>query len=271
MSNSLPLFTLCRYGYQGPSDRRAAHRLVNQGQREANMLIPIRVDVPMDRRPWINWVLMGTIILVSLIAFGDLDVYASWSGLTAGRSTLSGVNATTFRTAVTSSFLHAGGLHLIGNMLFLWIFGNAINYKFGHPAYMGLYLLSALVSGLMHYTLHGGPVVGASGAIYGVMGAFLIYFPRNEITVVWLVPTGLGRTSGGGYGSLSSGWMILAWVAWDVVHLCLGLTHSVALWGHVGGFLAGTTIGVLCAATGLVRPTQDEQTLLQLLGGGGGR
>ena len=99
--------------------------------------------------------------------------------------------------ALTSSLLHAGWLHLLGNMWFLWVFGNAMNYKLGQLGYLGLYVLVALAGGMAHYAFVGSPVVGASGVVNGVMGAFLVFFPRNDVKVLWIIwirPVGPGRS-----------------------------------------------------------------------------
>jgi membrane associated rhomboid family serine protease len=234
------------------------------------MLIPLKVDVPMDRRPWVNYALIALIVCVSFAAFLDDDLLCKLAGIEVEviqDGSLFGEVEARLSTkdfplpvlAVTSSFLHAGWLHLIGNMLFLWVFGNAVNYKFGHLGYLGLYIAAALVGGMVHYGFDGSPIVGASGAINGVMGAFLVFFPRNDITIFWViwVHPGVSR--------LSSGWIILFWVAWDTLFLGLGADTDVALWAHVGGFAAGFGIALVCAFTGWIKPTQDEQTLLQVL------
>ena len=143
-------------------------------------------------------------------------------------------------------------------MLFLWIFGNSINYKLGHFGYLGFFFLAALLSGLAHYGISGGPVVGASGAIMGVMGAFLLFFPRNNITVfVWVFRPSICR--------VSSGWILLAYVLWDALTIYLDATGNVAVWAHIGGFIAGLSIAVLCLLLGWVRTSQDEQSLLHVL------
>lgn len=213
------------------------------------MLIPIRVDVPMSRRPWANYALLSMTVVCSVVGFRNMSFFLDWAGITGYPRWIS---------AITSSFLHAGWLHLVGNMLFLWIFGNAINYKFGHLGYLAFYLCGALVSGMAHYGFDGTPAVGASGAINAVMGAFLIFFPRNDVTIVWIIwiAPGVGR--------ISSGWIIVYWVAWDVLYLLLGAQTGVALWAHVGGFVFGLAVAIVLAVSGLVKPTQDEQTLLQV-------
>ena len=87
-------------------------------------------------------------------------------------------------TLLTSTFMHGGLLHLGGNMLFLWIFGDNLEAKFGRVKYLGIYLLWGIGAGLIHImgdTSTGIPAVGASGAISGVLGAYLVMFPRARI------------------------------------------------------------------------------------------
>ena len=232
------------------------------------MLIPLKVDVPTTRRPWVNYALMAVIICTSIVGFGDQEFLCKMGGIEVTGNFFEGIQVELTTEdfplpvlALTSSLLHGGWFHLIGNMIFLWIFGNAINYKFGHLGYIAIFAAAAMAGGLAHYTLTGGPAIGASGAIYGVMGAFLVFFPRNDITVLWIIwiHPGISR--------LSSGWIILFWIAWDVFYLVRGASTGVALWGHVGGFVAGLAIALVCASTGLIKPTQDEQTILQLLTG----
>ncbi len=229
------------------------------------MLIPLKVDVPMDRRPWANYALVAIIIAVSLICFDDVELFCRLAG--ADQTHLSLVNPMVSTEelplpvlAVTSSLLHSGWLHLLGNMWFLWVLGNAVNYKLGQLGYLGLYLVAALAGGMGHYAFDGSPVVGASGAVNGVIGAFLVFFPRNDMLVFWIIwiRPGVNR--------LSSGWIILLWLVWDVLLLSLGFGGNTALWAHVGGFAIGFAIAAVLAVTGWVRPTPDEQTLLEVLG-----
>lgn len=224
------------------------------------MLIPIKVDVPTDRTPWINYAIIAATVLISLMGFGSpelLDEMVGASGT--GYGVLSDdLPAPVY--ALSSTLLHVGYIHLLGNMVFLWLFGNAINYKFGQILYLGLYLFVALVAGMAHYTFQGGPFAGASGAVYGIMGAFLVFFPRNDVTVVyfiWIHP---------GTGTFSSAGIIALWLLWDVAMLLIGWVGGTAVWAHVGGFAVGFAVAFLFAWMGWIRATQDEQTLLDLLG-----
>ena len=251
------------------------------------ILVPYGVDVPMWRRPWVNYAIIALIVYTSVKGFYDQDFFLELAGIELVAKDglempeevadalgdlapeLVEPRLTTkyyplWVLAVTSTLLHGGWLHLIGNMWFLWVFGNAINYKFGHVGYIGLYVAAGMAGGLAHYGYSDMPAVGASGAINGVMAAFLIFFPRNNISMFfgafWFLPPILIARR----FAISSGWIIVFWAAFDALYLVLEVNTRTALWGHIGGFLAGLCIGLLAAVAGIIKPTQDEQTLLQV-------
>jgi membrane associated rhomboid family serine protease len=207
------------------------------------ILIPIRVDVPMTR-PWMNYALMAVTTVISIWAFFDETVFR------------------TFAHFGLSCLLHGGWLHLAGNMLFLWVFGNAVNYKFGHVGYLLLYAACAVAGDAAHTAFSDIPAIGASGAIYGIMGAFLVYFPRNDVDMFfffWLIFWVRARTF-----TLSSYWVIVGWVGLDALELWAGWENGVALWAHMGGFTFGFLAALLCALLGWVKPEEDEETLVQV-------
>jgi membrane associated rhomboid family serine protease len=139
----------------------------------------------------------------------------------------------------TSMFLHGGWLHLIGNMWFLWIFGDNIEDTLGHFRFAVFYLLCGLAAGLTHYylsPLSPVPTIGASGAIAGVLGAYLVSFPSAR--VVTLVPLGFIIQ----FAELPAWLMLGLWFLAQAIggFVTLGATGGgVAWWAHVGGFLAG--------------------------------
>lgn len=228
------------------------------------MLLPLKVDVPSWRIPIVNYLLIAAIALVSIAGINDSELFCSMAGI---KVTTHGDGISAAMTSslggkmlagVTSLFLHSGYIHLVGNLWFLWVFGNAINYKFGQLAYPALFLFAGWVGSMAHYMFTGVPVVGASGAINGVVGAFLVFFPRNDVTMVWALGIYLRRFT------LSSYWVILFWFAWDALGLMTGGNKGVALWSHLAGFLAGFTVAITCAKTGLIQSNEDEQTLLEV-------
>jgi membrane associated rhomboid family serine protease len=139
---------------------------------------------------------------------------------------------------ITSMFLHGSWMHLIGNMWFLWLFGNNVEDSMTRPRFVVFYLLCGLAAALLQVFADprsSVPMVGASGAISGVMGAYLILYPRARVFT--LVPLGFFVTS-----FALPAWVMLLY--WLFLQLIGGLSQSgngggVAFWAHVGGFAAG--------------------------------
>ena len=144
----------------------------------------------------------------------------------------------TWPTMATSMFLHGGWMHLAGNMLFLWIFGDNLEDEMGHLPYLFFYLSAGLGAGAVHYLSAPGsmvPTVGASGAIAGVMGGYLLLFPRARVDIlliliiffkVFPVPA----------------WLMLG--LWFILQVYNGIgvdpdMGGVAYWAHAGGFIIG--------------------------------
>ncbi|MEM6749502.1 MAG: rhomboid family intramembrane serine protease, partial [Planctomycetota bacterium] len=157
------------------------------------MFFPIGLSVSLARFPWANFILILVITTVSILAWIDQDLMIQLSGATVVGSGPFEVWA--FHRpvaswpdyAVSASFLHADVLHLLGNMLFLYLFGTAMNAKLGHIRYLLLYFASAIFSGCLFYATSDGAAVGASGAIMGVVGAFAVMYPLNEVRVFYWV------------------------------------------------------------------------------------
>jgi rhomboid family protein len=141
-----------------------------------------------------------------------------------------------FMPLITSMFLHAGFLHLAGNMLFLWIFGDNVEDFFGHFTYLFFYLVCGIGAGLLHvlFNLHSTiPAVGASGAISGVMGAYILLYPRARIlTLVFIFPLPVPAVIFLGL------WYLMQFLS-GLSTLGVKVTGGVAVWAHIGGFLLG--------------------------------
>jgi membrane associated rhomboid family serine protease len=144
---------------------------------------------------------------------------------------------------LSSMFLHGGWMHLLGNMWFLWLFGNNIEDSMTRPRFVAFYLLCGLGAALAQVVAEPGsfiPMVGASGAISGVMGAYLVLYPR--VRVFTLVPLGFFITT----------FALPAWgmlIYWMVLQVFGGLAQTVseqgggvAFWAHIGGFVAGVVL-----------------------------
>jgi membrane associated rhomboid family serine protease len=148
-------------------------------------------------------------------------------------------------TLMTSMFLHGGWGHLGGNMLFLWIFGDNVDHRVGHVRFLAFYLVCGVAAGLAHIVFNSGsivPTVGASGAISGVLGGYLVMFPRNRVYVMT-------------YGGVATVPAIMMLGLWIVLQFINGFgsvadtpeTGGVAYLAHIGGFVAGMILAPLMA------------------------
>ena len=144
-----------------------------------------------------------------------------------------------FLPLLTSMFLHSGIAHIAGNMLFLWIFGDNVEDFFGHLQYLFFYLVCGIGAGLLHvfFNLNSPlPAVGASGAISGVMGAYIVLYPRARVlTLVFIFLVPIPAFIILGY------WFVLQFLG-GITTLGAAATGGVAWWAHIGGFLAGVLL-----------------------------
>ena len=157
----------------------------------------------------------------------------------------------TWTALVTSMFLHGGWMHLIGNMWFLWIFGNNIEDSMGHLRFLLFFLLTGLAASAGHILSSPGstvPMVGASGAISGIMGAYLVLYPRVRILTLFFFIIFIRIFP-------LPAWVMLAY--WFAIQLLSGTStpatgSGVAYWAHIGGFVAGLVLVKLFENTQLV-------------------
>ena len=156
--------------------------------------------------------------------------------------------ATALVTLISSLFLHAGVLHVAGNMLYLLVFGPAVEGRLGHARFLGFYLAAGVVAGLTMVAMAPQsliPVIGASGAVAGVLGAYFVFYPGGQISTV--LPTPLIRPV-----EVPAIFYLLIWFG---LQLCWGISSGsrgplmggVAWWAHVGGFLFGVAAAPLIA------------------------
>jgi hypothetical protein len=153
-------------------------------------------------------------------------------------------------TVLTSMFLHGGWLHLVGNMWYLWIFGDNIEDRLGHARFLVFYLLAGVVAAMLHYAFNPAsrlPTVGASGAIAGVLGAYVVAFPRARIiTLVPFFP----------FFQVLALPAILVLGLWFVMQFFSGALSlgygggGVAWWAHIGGFAFGAVAMGLLGGSG---------------------
>lgn len=194
--------------------------------------------------PYVTTALVGLNVLVFLLELAQGDQFiADWAFIPARFSAEPGVDAATIFSAM---FMHGGWMHLIGNMLFLWIFGDNVEDRIGHGKFLIFYLLAGLAATFAQFSFSPDsnvPNVGASGAIAGVLGAYLVMFPQARVNVL------LGR-------------QVVAMPAfavlglWIVFQLISGVgtiaytdesanTGGIAYMAHIGGFVAGLAMALL--------------------------
>lgn len=214
------------------------------------MFIPLKDLNPRRTYPVVNTLLILTNVIVFLFqqtlppsqykafVMSNATIPLHINGFLTGHVSF----AAAFVPLLTSMFLHSGLLHIAGNMLFLWIFGDNVEDYFGHFPYLLFYLFCGVGSGLAHIivNLHSSlPALGASGAISAVMGAYIILFPRARVltlVVVFFLPIPAFIILG--Y------WFLLQFVA-GISSVGGAATGGVAWWAHIGGFLIGMLVTLL--------------------------
>ena len=226
-------------------------------------MFPIRDHNPSGRTPYVTYTLMflNIVIFLSNVTLlsdprTEFEFYETWA-LFPVRVT----HSEDLHTLFTSMFLHSGWMHLVGNMLFLWIFGDNIEDTMGHVKYLLFYLACGVAAGLVQvisapYSTV--PMVGASGAIAGVMGGYLLLYPKAKVDIffffivffrIFPIPA----------------WIMLA--VWFGMQFLGGIgadaeAGGVAYWAHAGGFIAGLILTVpfwvMRGATGFWNRTEGH-------------
>ena len=216
-------------------------------------MLPIGDD-DSDRRfaPFINYVLIAINILVFVFLQGmggnEKFTYAFSTvpaEILTGKDIAAGILEPTpvpvYFTLISSMFMHGGWAHLLGNMLFLWVFGDNIENRIGHIRYLIFYLVCGIIASLCHVFVSGSdslvPSLGASGAISGVLGGYLLLFPSRRVRVIM----GRGITTVPAFVALG------IWIVFQVISQ-LGVLGGdqggggVAYAAHIGGFIAGLAL-----------------------------
>ncbi|MGG7646059.1 rhomboid family intramembrane serine protease [Rhodovulum sp. YNF3179] len=203
-------------------------------------MFPIRDHNPSLRTPWVTYGLIAANILVFLAYWPLFNepralqaFFLEWGLIPVKVAGGDGVYP-----LFTSMFLHGGVLHIAGNMLFLWIFGDNLEDVFGHLGFALFYLASGVGAGLLHLAADPAspvPTVGASGAIAGVMGGYLLLFPRARVDVLIIIFFFIRILA-------LPAWVMLGlWFGFQLVNGLAADTQSggVAYWAHAGGFVVG--------------------------------
>ena len=212
-------------------------------------MIPLHDDNPTERPPIITiaWIVACALVFLYQASLpagpGETFVfqYGAIPALVFGEADLSetGMAIPAYATLITSMFLHGGWMHLIGNMLYLWVFGNNIEDAMGHAKYIAFYLTCGILAALSHALTDPSssiPMVGASGAISGILGAYLLLFPRAKVLV--MMPA-LGATR------VPAAIVLGMWFVMQLLSGGMSIGSEgggVAFFAHIGGFLAGMAL-----------------------------
>ncbi|MFL2785812.1 MAG: rhomboid family intramembrane serine protease [Paracoccaceae bacterium] len=206
-------------------------------------MFPFRDHNPSGKTPFVTYALIVLNCLIFFGYWGDLsnyrvmsEIYANWALIPARLGDGEG-----YETLLSSAFLHGGIWHLGGNMLFLHIYGDNLEDEMGHVKFLGFYLLCAISAGLvqvMSAPYSDIPVVGASGAVAGVMGGYLLLYPKAKVDVLFIFIIFFRIFS-------LPAWIILS--IWFALQFFNGVSTpsdigGVAYWAHIGGFLAGIAL-----------------------------
>ncbi|HOE34966.1 MAG: rhomboid family intramembrane serine protease [Chloroflexi bacterium] len=222
-------------------------------------MIPIRDEIRARRVPYINYILIAINVIVFILEYtagSQMEAIVSEFALVPAQLT-AGLDPGDFRSILTSMFLHAGWAHLLGNMLYLWIFGDNVEDRLGHFWYLVFYLAGGFVAALAHWAINPAsiiPTVGASGAIAAVLGAYLVMYPRARVYT--FIPIGFFIR----LRLLPASVVLILWFILQlfsgVLTIGLGDVGGTAFWAHIGGFVFGVLVGWLASrrrASGPVR------------------
>jgi membrane associated rhomboid family serine protease len=232
------------------------------------VFVPLRDENPLRVIQW-QWVTVG-IIALNVIIFGlqlatpDQGYIADFAAIP---SELLGTGGGVLRkpsafyavpeplTLITYQFLHGSPMHLIGNMLFLRVFGDNVEDAMGHVRFLAFYLLCGVAGGLAHAVMTPSsdvPLIGASGAVAGVISAYLILHPKVRVWVLAFrfIPL-----------RITAAWALGAWIATQFVMLAIPDGSPVAWWAHIGGILAGALLIVIMRRPGVPLFDQGQRTV----------
>ena len=210
-------------------------------------MIPLRDSVRPKRYPYINILLIflniaAFIYQLSLTEAELMGLFHRYGIIPEKFLVLQGAG---WFPLLSSMFLHGGWFHLLGNMLYLWVFGDNVEDRLGHSGYLLFYLAAGVTSGLTHIFANPGsaiPTIGASGAVAGILGAYFILFPRAR--VLTLIPIGFFITT----AHLPAVLFLFLWFVMQIFNALLAgvtaATQTVAWWAHIGGFVLGFFVGM---------------------------
>lgn len=204
-------------------------------------MFPIKDHNPSERTPYVTYALIILNVAIFALNYGVMNDAAAQSTFLYDWSTVPTIilQGGQPHTLLTSMFLHGGIMHLGGNMLFLWIYGDNLEDSFGHFWFLAFYLACGVTADVIHIAsdpFSDVPTIGASGAIAGVMGGYLLLFPKARVDIIVIFIIFFKRFT-------VPAWLLLIfWFGLQIFNGTAGGDGGVAYWAHIGGFIAGAAL-----------------------------
>jgi membrane associated rhomboid family serine protease len=222
------------------------------------LFIPLHDTNPLERIRWpyVTWTILALNLAVyflfqsgvaidadyaAIVTFGLFPEHLLGQGLLGANEYIGGPEW----SLVTYSFLHGGWMHLLGNMVFLYVFGDNIEDAMGHWRFLVFYLACAALAGLAHAAMDINsqvPLIGASGAIAGIIGAYLMLHPRVKVWVLVLARFPM---------RITARWVLGGWIVYQFISVAWLDDGVIAWWAHIGGFLAGVLLVIFLRKSGV--------------------
>ena len=234
------------------------------------MIFPIRTDRQLKRTPVVNYALIGANVFFFLITYQQIATAEQYWHLVREERFAELFELVpalayylwprdepfAYHQLISYQFLHGNWLHLLGNMVFLYVFGNGVEDRFGRVGYLLFYICGGIFAGIGHMMVAANPVLGASGSVAAVTGAFLALFPLSRVTIIyWFIIIGVFTVPSVG--------LILFRVTLDLIFHLIGMP-GVAYMAHLAGYAAGFGIGMLLLMTRvLAREPYDLLSLIE--------
>jgi membrane associated rhomboid family serine protease len=216
------------------------------------LFIPYKTEVVITRWPITNiLIIVACTLCYVLLAFGAIPEQVIRSMVLRGWNPIG---------LLGNTFLHGGIAHLFFNMLFLWVFGNAVCETMGNWRYLAAFIGAGLIADTIHNLCDGQPAIGASGAINGIIGFYLVLYPINIVDCFYWIFFRAGSVEVTGY------WLVILWFLGDAWGAFIGSNTGPAYWAHLGGLAAGIGLGILFETRGWAKLAEyDNPSLVDLL------
>jgi membrane associated rhomboid family serine protease len=209
-------------------------------------MIPLRDILPTSRRPYVTYTIIGINVAMWIVELGqgaEMRAFIETWGMTPARFFGDG-GMQVWLTPLTSMFLHGGWMHIIGNMWFLWIFGDNVEDVLGHAGFAAFYVVGGLGAAFLQFVLtlgSGIPMVGASGAIASVLAGYMSFFPYARVQTVLILFIFIRIIE------VPAFLFIFVWFGFQLLSGCssIGMQGAgTAWWAHIGGFIVGFLIAL---------------------------